>query len=142
MTRHAIELRWVGGAHPFLLPLGALRALQEACNAGPMQILNGLRDGNWRVDWPLATIREGLIGGGMDAGAAKALVSQTAATHPLADLLVPAIYTLSHALVGVPDDPVGDADPGEGTGELSPPENGSSAGTTPTAQRVASAPAT
>lgn len=127
---HSITLDWVGGEHSFALTIGGLRAVQEICGAGPMEILNGLRLGTWRVDWPLAVIRHGLVGGGMEGLAAKKLIDSLAEIHPLAKFQVPAAIIMAAALVGVEDDPVG-----EEAGELNPPPNGSSAGSTPTAQK-------
>ncbi|WP_347311364.1 gene transfer agent family protein [Defluviimonas sp. SAOS-178_SWC] len=122
---HRVELNWIGGAHVFALGLGELRAVQDACDAGPMQVLNGLRGDHWRVDWPFAVLRHGLIGGGMPPGEARKLLSELSDSHPVARFLVTATLVLAAAIMGVEDDPVG-----EPTGELSPPESGSSASST------------
>lgn len=121
-----IALQWPGGEHQFALPLGQLRSLQVACDAGPMQIYNALRFGSWRVEMPEHTLRLGLIGAGMDDLEAKRLVSSMMDARPLAEFVGPAAMVLAAALVGVEGDPVG-----EPVGvTMSPPENGSSAPST------------
>lgn len=132
-----VEIAWPGGEHVFALGIGELRAVQKVCDAGPLQVLNALRAGAWLVDWPFAVLRHGLVGGGMDAIEAKRLVEALADHYPPAKFVMPAIYVLSAAILGVEDDPVGEEE-----GELSPPKSGSSAGSTPTGQRQDSVPGT
>lgn len=117
-----ITLQWPGGEHEFALSIGHLRAVQDACDAGPMEIYAALRSGSWRVDMPMAVIRYGLIGGGMAADEAKALVSRMFDAHPLAMFITPATLVIMAAVVGPGDDPVGEPE-GETT---TSPENGSS----------------
>ncbi|MDI3335864.1 gene transfer agent family protein [Defluviimonas aestuarii] len=125
-----VELTWIGGDHAFALGLGQLRAVQKACDAGPMEVLTALRTGTYRVDYPLSVLRYGLIGGGMPDAEARTLMDTLGDAHPLGKFVMTAAIVLAAAIVGVEDDPVG-----EGMGELSPPENGSSAGSTPMEQR-------
>lgn len=126
----ANNIKWVGGEHDFALDIGALRAVQDACNAGPQEIVGRLLAGSWRVDDPLQVLRHGLIGGGMLKAEAARLVENMANTHGLLRLVSTAQLVLSAALVGVPDDPVGDTS-GEPDGVALKSESGSSAASTP-----------
>lgn len=117
----AVTLNWVGGEHEFALRIGELRALQESCNAGPEEVFNRLRMGTWRVNDMIEPIRLGLVGGGMPAKEAKALVLPLIDQHALAQFKLTAIAIMSDALFAPKDDPVG-----EGMGETAPPENGGS----------------
>lgn len=116
---------WLGGEHEFALDIGGLRALQGHCDAGPQQILNRLTTGHWRVDDVFQTIRLGLIGGGMAQADANRLVDATFKSHKLMQFRPTAQAILVAALIGDPDDPVGEAE-----GETAPPENGGSATST------------
>ena len=62
---------WRGGEHPFLLRIGELRALENACDLGSRMILLQLMSSTFRVDHVLETVRLGLIGGGMPDKEAK-----------------------------------------------------------------------
>lgn len=119
------SLVWAGGEHPFALDIGALRALQGHCDAGPQQILNRIAAGGWRVDDLLQTIRLGLICGGMAQAEATRIVDTAFRSHPLLAFRPTAQAILVAALVGDPDDRLG-----ETTGEPTPPENGGSATST------------
>jgi hypothetical protein len=116
---------WVGGEHPFALDIGALRALQTACDAGPQQILNRVATGAWRVDDLYQTIRLGLIGGGMTPAEAGRVTETAFKSHPMMQFRPPAQAVLVAALIGDPDDPLG-----EEPGAPPPPENGGSATST------------
>lgn len=119
---HQVDLVWAGGEHTFALPIGALRAVQDACGAGPQEVLLRFLNGTWRVDDPIAILRHGLIGAGMAKDAARDLVNRTAESDGLMALIIPAQLVLSAALVGVEDDRVG-----EPMGAAEPPVNGDSA---------------
>ncbi|MEH6773709.1 MAG: gene transfer agent family protein [Cereibacter changlensis] len=120
------RLQWSGGEHEFALPLGKLRALQDACDAGPEEIFNRLRTGRWKVCDIIEPIRLGLIGGGLTDGEAQKLVMPLLNLHPLMEFKLTAITILAAVLLGVKDDPVG-----EGQGDRSdPPKNGASASST------------
>jgi hypothetical protein len=122
----AVSLTWPGGTHPFALPLGALRSLQEARDAGPEEILNRLRAGRWQADDLIQVLRWGLVGGGMAPDKAAQLVTPLIDLHPLSEFKLPALAVLAAALFGVEDDPVGED---AGAAET-PPENGSSPSST------------
>lgn len=124
-----IRLQWIGGEHDFALDIGGLRALQTACDAGPEQILRRLSAGTWRVNDLFDTIRLGLIGGGMTAKDANAIVNDMFAKHPYLPFRLTAQAILMAALVGPEDDIVGEPE-----GEAPSPQNGNSATSTATAQ--------
>lgn len=115
------SLVWAGGEHPFALDIGALRALQTACDAGPQQILTRITAGSWRVDDLMQTIRLGLIGGGMAQAEAARIVDAAFRSHPLLTFRPTAQSVLVLALMGDPEDRLG-----ETKGETAPPENGGS----------------
>lgn len=123
-----IELHWPGGQHEFALPLGQLRALQDACNAGPEEIFNRIRLGTWRVDDLMGIIRFGLIGGGMDRNEAARLVSNMFDAHGAVEFKLVSLGILQHALFG-PDDDTPGKDEGVETETL---ESGSSPESTET----------
>lgn len=123
----AVTIAWAGGEHPFALRLGELRALQDACNAGPHEILTKLQVGTWRVDDPIRTVQFGLMGGGMDRAAAGKLVVSVAELHGLVAVVQVAAGVLAAALAGVADDPVGEP---TGVNQTNSPESGSSAAST------------
>jgi len=124
-------IKWVGGEHDFALDMGALRALQDACDAGPMRIYLRLQSGDWRVDDLASIIRLGLIGSGeMTERDAKLRVSQLFDSYPLGPFVITAERILRAAIVGVADDPVGEQ---TGTAPV-PPQSGDGQPSTETAQ--------
>lgn len=130
-------INWVGGEHHFALTIGGLRAVQDACDAGPMQVMMRLRAGHWRIDDLMSVIRHGLIGGGMAEAEARKLVANLFDAHPLASFVITAQLILAAAVTGVKDDPVGEPE-----GAMSPPENGGSASSTATERKPDSGPVT
>lgn len=125
-----LTLKWPGGEHRFALRVGELRALQEARDAGPEEILNRLRAGTWRIDDVIQVLRQGLVGGeGMPGPVAARTVMEVIELHPLAEFKLPALTILFHAMLGPGDDEVGKA---SGATE-SAPENGASPPSTATA---------
>lgn len=121
----AVTLNWPGGEHEFALNLGALRAIQDASNAGPQEILQRLQLGTWRVDDVINPIRLGLEGGGMPKDEARALVLRLADSEGMLVLVRYAALVMAAALVGEEDDPVGKT-----SGVSQSPESGGSAGST------------
>lgn len=114
---------WVGGEHEFALKLGQLRALQNACEAGPEEILSRIWAGGWLVDDLIEVIRLALIGGGeVDAKDAGLMVTRLLESNPLLQFKPLAQDILMDALIGEADDQVGEL-----AGALNPQESGSSA---------------
>lgn len=103
-----ITLTWAGGEHRFALSIGALRAVQKACDAGPGEILTRLQVGAWRVDDVMAVLRHGLEGGGMAKDEAREEVERAADAAGLMALVIAAHTVLASALLGERDDPVGE----------------------------------
>lgn len=122
-----VTIAWAGGEHSFALRLGELRALQDACNAGPHEILTKLNLGTWRVDDPIRTVQFGLMGGGMDRAEAAKLAVSVAELHGLVEVVQVAAGILAAALAGVADDPVGEQ---AGVSQTKSPESGDSAAST------------
>ncbi len=127
---HGVNLNWPGGEHEFSLNLGALRAIQRSCNAGPQEILQRLQLGTWRIDDVIDVLRFGLEGGGVAKDEARTLVETVLDRSGLLALVPIAALVMAAALVGEEDDPVG-----KGSGVSQKPENGGSApSTVPEAQ--------
>jgi hypothetical protein len=102
-------INWAGGEHVFALRLGELRALQNSTGRGPEEIVTRLAARTWLVDEAIETVRLGLIGGGMEAVAAKRLIEQVSTTSPLVEFRLTAFEVLSRALypqeAGEPEKP-------------------------------------
>ncbi len=114
-----VRLNWQGGEHDFRLRIGELRALQDATDSGPGQVLARLNSGDWRIDDLLATLRLGLIGGGLESENAVQLVASVCDDGNLFSLAMTATAALTRSLVGNPD-----AEPEKPQGES--PEGGTS----------------
>jgi hypothetical protein len=103
-------LVWEGGEHPFKLRIGELRALQSSTGVGPLFLLGRITGSQWFVDDIIDTVRLGLIGGGMNEREAKQLTDRifTENTPALYKSALLAVRILRDAVMGEPDDPVGD----------------------------------
>lgn len=117
-----VRLIWQGGEHDFHLRIGELRALQDATDSGPGQVLARLNSGEWRVDDLLATLRFGLIGGGLEKDEVDRVVSNAATDGNMFSLAMTASAALTSSLIGNPDTepekPQGES-PEDGTSESS-----------------------
>lgn len=123
MSRSAeIEIAFGGEDRPFRLNIGRLRALQEEVDAGPMELVNRLAAGAWRVDDLRETIRHGLIGGGMASAEATRLMKTDFDDLPVAQFVPVAQAILYAALLGVEDEPAGEVQ-GEAPPSPSPDPN-------------------
>lgn len=109
----SITFVWGDGEHPFRLPIGHLRELQEKCDAGPAEIAGRLANGRWRVDDVRETIRLGLIGGGMTPADAYTRTVRYVDERPLLESVPAAQAVLMAALVGVHEEPVGKGEAAE-----------------------------
>jgi hypothetical protein len=135
------DLNWAGGEHAFALDIGSLRAIQTATGRGPMEVYTALSNGSWRIDDVLSVLRYGLIGGGMEANAARDLVNRIADATPMLQLAPAAHIVMAWALVGPADDQVGappkdDAAAEKPVGPAAAPSN--SASSTPMAPKPGS----
>lgn len=127
----SVDLVFAGDERHFRLGIAELIALQEKRNSGPLEIAMRLQSGTWRVEDVTETIRIGLIGGGKDAKAARALVDAFICPPHVTIHVLTALAILLSAIHGVPDDPVGkdEATAGAPGNSVSPPPP-----TTPTVQ--------
>lgn len=124
MSRSAeVTLAFAGEERVFRLPLGRLRALQEKTDCGPMELLSRLASGTWRVDDLRETILQGLVGGGLDQGAATKLLLSYLDDQPLQPFVILAQAVLMAAVIGAGDDEPGEREAGEGTANLSREES-------------------
>ncbi|UXS00835.1 gene transfer agent family protein [Agrobacterium tumefaciens] len=105
-----IDVDWADGTYSFRLAWGQLIELQEKCDAGPFVVLQRLYDNQWRVEDISNVIRLGLIGGGMESVAALRLVRTEVESRPPTANLNQAIAVLAAALMGAPDESVGEPD--------------------------------
>ncbi|KRA58170.1 gene transfer agent family protein [Rhizobium sp. Root651] len=111
MSRDAsIDFDWADGTYRFSLKWGQLAELQDKCEAGPYVVLQRLHSGAWRIEDISNIIRLGLIGGKMEPVAALKLVRTYVEARPPMENLVPAQVILSAALMGAPEEAVGEAD--------------------------------
>lgn len=117
--RHAEEMVWPGGEHPFRLGIGELRAIEQQSDAGCFVVMMRLLSSQCHINDVLGTIRLGLVGGGMaDKDAKRLLDNVLADTASPYTLTVTAAEILRRALMWDGDD-----QPGEvraGTGSTSP----------------------
>lgn len=111
MSRDAsVTLDFADGPHTFRLAWGDLVKLQEACDAGPWVIYQRLMFGQWRMQDISATIRLGLIGGGLEPARALALVRDYVEARPPLESLPLAQGILGIALQGALDERPGEAE--------------------------------
>jgi len=87
MSLITVVAQFGDGEHSFALRIGQWEALQELTKVSPPQLWLAIAGGDWKASWPREIIREGLIGGGMDAARAAALVRETCEDHPLLEFL-------------------------------------------------------
>ena len=106
-----LDLDWADDTYVFRLGFGQIVELQEKCDAGPYFILGRLHDGSWKVEDIAHTIRLGLIGGGMEPVAALKKVRiyvEDIEKHPLMQSHPYAVAILTAALIGAPEEKVGE----------------------------------
>lgn len=121
MSRAAeVELAFAGEDRMFRLPLGRLRALQEKCDAGPMELLGRYVQGNWRVDDVREAILQGLIGGGMESGPATKLVQTNFDDLPIQQFIPLAQAVVMASVIGIGDEPPGEPEAGADQTKPSP----------------------
>lgn len=114
-----VSFDWADGTYSFRLAWGQLGELQEKCDAGPYVVLQRLHSGSWRIEDITNIIRLGLIGGGMEPSPALKLTRAYVEARPPMENLIPAQVILSAALMGAPEEKVGEEN------AASPEENSS-----------------
>jgi hypothetical protein len=105
------------GEYDFRLAWGQLVELQEKCDAGPLFILNRLNSGEWRIEDISNVIRLGLIGGGLKPSEARTLTVRYVEERPLLENHMLAVVVLQAALMGSPEEPVGEREAASPTEE-------------------------
>ncbi len=105
-----VTFDWADGTYSFRLAWGQLEELQEKCDAGPYVVLQRLHSGAWRVEDITNIIRLGLIGGGMEPSPALKIARLYVEARPPMENLIPAQAILSAALMGAPEEKVGEVD--------------------------------
>lgn len=106
----AIDLDWADGSYRFALRWGELAELQERCDSGPYVVLQRLGSGAWRVEDLSNIVRLGLIGGGMKPEDALKKVRFYVENRPPMETVPVAYGVLQAALLGAPDEPMGEAE--------------------------------
>ncbi|WP_236734442.1 gene transfer agent family protein [Agrobacterium tumefaciens] len=110
MRNATVTFDWADGTYSFRLAWGQLAELQEKCDAGPYVVLQRLHSGEWRVEDISNIIRLGLIGGDMVPSRALNLTRAYVEARPPMESLIPAQVILSAALMGTPEEAVGEDD--------------------------------
>ena len=109
MSRAAeVALRFADGDRLFRLPIGRWRAIQERCDAGPMELLRRYMEGGWRVDDVREVLLQGLIGGGEPQADASRLMERFFDDLPLAQFVPLAQAVVMASVVGAGDEDVGE----------------------------------
>jgi hypothetical protein len=109
MSRDAkVDLDFADGTYTFRLAWGQLIELQEKCDAGPYVVLERLDGSGWLMQDIGEVIRLGLIGGGLEPAKAVKLVRRYVEDRPPMESVMLARGILAVALMGAPDEPVGE----------------------------------
>lgn len=104
-----VRLDFAGERRTFdLSPIGALRRVQDACDAGVQVVLNRLFDGSWRLDDLREPIIQGLVGAGTPQREAQALVEKWLDPEPKQQFIPIAQAVLMAWLVGAEDEDLGE----------------------------------
>jgi hypothetical protein len=104
------DVVFADGEYDFRLGWGQLVELQESSNAGPHFILNRLHSGAWLMEDIAHTIRLGLLGADPEMKPSKAttLVRRYVMERPPLENHTLAVVILTAALMGSPEEPVGE----------------------------------
>lgn len=133
MSRAAeVELHFADAQRMFRLRAGAIRAVQEKCDAGPMELLHRYVGGTWRYDDVREVIYRGLIDGGLPQVEASKLMEHNFDGHPLSQFVPLAQAIVSVVLVGAPDEDEPPGEPQAGATRKSRSRAGKSASATST----------
>ena len=112
MTHARVTLTWGDGEHDFDLgPIKHLLELEEKCGVGVGAILQRMALGQWTVNDVREVLRLGLIGAGAKPTQAFVTLKRYCDDRPLAESIPAAKAVLLAAIVGVPGDDVGKAEP-------------------------------
>lgn len=152
-----VTLEFAGEDHTFRLAIGPWRKVQEACDAGPAELLARLSPafaaakqgvpfdqivalgmlGRWRIEDVRQPILQGLIGGGMDAQQAARLVRDWVDERPFLENVAVAYQVVMASVVGTEDErPLGEPQ-AAGEASRSSPAASSGSGKTASTPRAA-----
>ena len=121
-----VRLDFAGERRSFnLAPIGSIKRLQDACDAGPQFILNRLFDGSWRDHDLREPIVQGLVGAGMPQRDAQALVEKWIDPEPKQQFVPLAQAVLMAWLIGAEDEDLGEP---KGEAETTSPSPEASSG--------------
>jgi hypothetical protein len=122
------EVMFADGEYDFRLGWGQLAELQELCNAGPHFILNRLHSGEWRIEDIAEVIRLGLLGADEDMKPSRAseLVKRYVKARPPLENHTLAVVILTAALMGAPEEPVGEREAANQTDQPTTSQTGKS----------------
>lgn len=128
-----IRLDFAGERRTFnLSPIGCIKRLQDACDAGPNHVLNRLFDSTWRQEDLREPIIQGLVGGGMGQREAQALVETWVDPEPKQQFVPLAQDIIMAWLAGAEDEELEELEGESQAKNLSPEESsGSPASTAP-----------
>lgn len=121
---------WPSGEDEFLLRIGELEALDDATEAGVLdlryRLFQGVQRGSLayapvKVREVMACLRLGLIGAGMARADAERKVKQAFAAGDISELNLLAFTIISRAFAGKDHDPVGEGVAGAATDESASP---------------------
>ena len=121
---------WPSGEDEFLLRIGELEALDDATEAGVLdlryRLFQGVQRGSLayapvKVREIMACLRLGLIGAGMARADAERKVKQAFADGDISELNLLAFTIISRAFAGKDHDPVGEGEAGAATDESASP---------------------
>lgn len=136
-----VRLDFAGERRSFdLSPIGCIRRLQDACDAGPQHILNRLFDGTWRDHDLREPLIQGLVGAGVQQRDAQALIEKWVDPEPKQQFIPLAKAILMAWLVGAEDEDLGES-PGEAQTNPSPDQSSASPASTEPERPSASRPA-
>lgn len=112
-----IKLNWSSGEDEFLLRLGELEALDDATDAGVLDLRYRLLQGHQRggfenapvkIRETISCLRLGLIGAGMERQTAERKARQAFEDNDIAALNLIAFTVISNSLKGKVHDPLGE----------------------------------
>jgi len=130
-----VRLDFAGERRSFdLSPIGCIRRVQDACDAGPQFVLNRLFDGSWRDHDLRMPIEQGLVGGGMSQREAQALVEKWIDPEPKSQFIPLAQAVLMAWLTGAEDEDLGESKGEVEASSLSPEESSASPASTGAAE--------
>lgn len=102
------DITFADGEYNFRLAWGQLVELQEKTDAGPMVVLDRLHNGTWRVEDIAQVIRLGLIGAGTPPPTARTLTVRYVEERPPLENVLLATVILKAAVMGAPEEVVGE----------------------------------